>query len=84
MKARDQVLILLPTDQNKLLMQWKGPYSVEEVVGVSDYRVRVKGQLKIYHANMLKQYFGREAPPGPEQVDEGVNVEACSAVIEPE
>ena len=25
----DQLLILLPTDSNKLLMQWRGPYTVE-------------------------------------------------------
>ena len=25
----EKVLVLLPTDQNKLLMQWKGPFEVE-------------------------------------------------------
>lgn len=28
MKVGDKVLVLLPTDSNKLLMQWKGPFSV--------------------------------------------------------
>ena len=27
-KCGDKVLILLPTDSNKLLMQWKGPYDI--------------------------------------------------------
>ena len=35
-KVGDQVLILLPTDSNKLLMQWRGPYSVENRVGAND------------------------------------------------
>ena len=33
----DRVLILLPTDSNKLLMQWRGPYTVESRVGANDY-----------------------------------------------
>ena len=28
----DKVLLLLPTNSNKLLLQWKGPYEVVEVV----------------------------------------------------
>ena len=28
----DKVLLLLPTDSNKLLLQWKGPYEVVKVV----------------------------------------------------
>ena len=35
-------MILLPTDGNKLLMQWKGPYPVEGTVGKKDYKVPVK------------------------------------------
>ena len=56
----DKVLLLLLTDHNKLLMQWKGPYEVNAVVGVNDYRVRVKDKLKVYHANLLKAYIERE------------------------
>ena len=32
----DKVLVLLPTDTNKLLLQWKGPYDVTRVVGPND------------------------------------------------
>ena len=54
--------MLLPTDHNKLLMQWNGPFEVSSVVGLSDYRVKVKGKEKVYHANLLKKYFeGDEA-----------------------
>ena len=56
----DKVLVLLPTDHNKLLMQWKGPFEVSAVVGLNDYKVRVKGKDRVYHANLLKKYFEGE------------------------
>ena len=52
----DQVLVLLPTDQNKQLMQWKGPFKIESVVGRNDYKIKVKSKSKIYHINLLKKY----------------------------
>ena len=70
-----KVLVLLPTDHNKLLLQWKGPYEVTEVVGRCDYKVSVKEKSKIYHANLLKQYEERH--------EENVET-AAVAVIEPE
>ena len=67
--------MLLPTDHKKLLLQWKGPYEVTEVVGQCDYKVSVKGKSKIYHTNLLKQYEERH--------EEDVET-AAVAVIEPE
>ena len=58
-QSGEKVLILLPTDHNKLLMQWKGPFEVSSVVGLNDYKVKVKGKEKVYHANLLKKYFER-------------------------
>ena len=55
----DKVLLLLPTDSNKLLLQWKGPYEVVEVVNRMDYKIDVNGVFSTYHANMLKQYVER-------------------------
>ena len=52
--------MLLPTDHTKLLMQWKGPFEMSSVVGLNDYRVKVKGKEKVYHANLLKKYFERD------------------------
>ena len=44
----DKVLLLLPTDTNKLLMQWKEP---NEIVGRcgkgNDYRVEVNKKVKM-------------------------------------
>lgn len=56
-KVGSKVLILLPTDHNKLLMQWKGPFVVLERMGKVDYKIKFSANKeKIFHVNMLKQY----------------------------
>ena len=56
-----KVLILLPTSNNKLLAEWKGPYRITEKVSPVDYRVLLnKKNSKVYHVNMLKGYFERK------------------------
>ncbi len=70
----DKVLILLPTDKNKLLMQWKGPFKVEKTVGTNDYGIQIDGKVKTFHANMLKKYIERETAEdinGHEEESEG-------------
>ena len=57
MQAGDKALVLLPTAESKLLMQWKGSYKVVDRVGPTDYRIRIGGVEKVYHINMLKRYF---------------------------
>ena len=52
----DKVLVMLPTNNNKLLMQWKGPFQVTGKIGDHDYKVMVGGKEKSYHVNMLKTY----------------------------
>ena len=53
----DKVLLLLPTDTNKLLMQWKEPYENMSRCGKgNDYREKVNKKVKTFHANMLKKY----------------------------
>ncbi|XP_070174493.1 uncharacterized protein [Littorina saxatilis] len=54
----DEVLLLLPSSSNKLLMLWKGPFSVVEVFR-TDYKINVNGKVKVFHANMLKRYVRR-------------------------
>jgi hypothetical protein len=58
-KEGDKVLILLPTDSNKLKMAWKGPYEVLDRVGQVDYGISIRGKRRVYHANMLKYYTSR-------------------------
>ena len=55
-----QVLVLRPTDTNKLLLRWKGPYRVSSVVNDNDYRIQMGQKEKIFHANLLKLYVQRQ------------------------
>ena len=64
LKFGEWALVLLPTDSNKLLMQWQGPYEVREVVGLTDYPIWVGDKLRLFHINMLKMYTLREEVVG--------------------
>ena len=52
----DKVLVLLPTDQNKLVMQWKGPFEIKGTKWGNNYQVEVNKKAKTYHINKLKLY----------------------------
>ena len=41
-------------------MQWKGPYDISEVVGLNDYKVKVKGKIKVHDNNPLKKCHEQE------------------------
>ena len=56
----DKILLLLPTESNELLLQWKGPYEIVEVINRMDYKVDVNGVVNPYRANMLKLYVKRQ------------------------
>ena len=56
----DKVLLLLPSENNKVLLQWNGPYEVLEVVNMMNYKINVKGVVNTYPANMLKLYVERQ------------------------
>ena len=72
----EKVLVLLPTDHNKLLMEWKGPFEVSAVVGLNDYKVKTKGKERVYHANLLKKCFDREdsVSVGAVALEENTNI----------
>ena len=59
LKVNDKVLILLPTDSNKLLMQWKGPFRVTDQFNDCDYCIDVNGKIRSYHINLLKKHVER-------------------------
>ena len=82
-KVEDEVLLLLPSDLNKLIMQWKGPFKVVEKLNACDYRVKVRGKVKTYHGNMLKEYIRREAEEEETGECEAVSM-SCISVIESE
>ena len=56
----DKVLILLPTNNNKLLLQWKGPFTVVHRFNDCDYKIKVKDKVRTYHINLLKKYISRK------------------------
>ncbi|XP_042148104.1 uncharacterized protein LOC120842647 [Ixodes scapularis] len=56
----DQALILLPTEHNKLLMQWKGPYPIVTKKNEVDYEVDLGHATRLFHVNLLKKYEIRE------------------------
>ena len=57
----DQVLVLLPTNNNKLTMQWKGPFAVIDKPYKNDFKIQMKKKTRTFHANMLKKYIERES-----------------------
>ena len=73
----EKVVVLLPTDHDKLLMQWKGPVEVSSVVGLNDYKVKVKDKEKVYHANFLKSAVAVKA--GATSMDDAVD---CAAKVD--
>ena len=66
------MLVLLPTESNKLLLQSQELFEVLERVRGDDYKIQLAGRTKTYHANMLKKYWSRE------------HEELSAMVIEPE
>ena len=52
----DKVLVLLPTDHKKLLMQWKGPFEVKGCKGGNNYQIEINRKLKTFYISLLKKY----------------------------
>lgn len=81
-QVRDKVLLLLPTDSNKLLLNWKGPFEIIEKVGELDYKVQIsEDKCKIFHANLLKKYESRSIGNNSDADSDG-NVAISVSVIE--
>ena len=56
LRPGDQVLLLLPTDFKKLLLKWKGPFTVVKRFDADHYCLSVNGRERNYHINQLKLY----------------------------
>ena len=51
-----------PVMQNALQYKWEGPYTVTKDIGLYDYEIKLReGKHKVYHINMLKEYFQPES-----------------------
>jgi len=79
-KIGDQVLLLLPTDNNKLLMQWKGPFKITDCKSPHNYALDINGRTKVFHVNMLKQYITR--CPESRKITKTAMEVATAAIIE--
>ena len=55
----DETLVLLPDSSNKLLVSWKGPYTVIRKINRVNYALNCNGSTKVYHINLLKKYVRR-------------------------
>ena len=56
LRPGDKVLLLLPTHMKKLMLRWKGPYTVTKRFDADHYAVQVDEQERRYHINLLKLY----------------------------
>ena len=82
----NNMLLLLLTNTNKLLMQWKGPYEIMSRCGKgNDYRVEVSKKMKTFHVNMLKKYIKRADQDGAPQRNSDDNqvmsCDVCTGII---
>ena len=87
MKVGDEVLLLLPTNHNKLLMHWKGPFPIVEKVNTMNYKIDFGHRTKTFHANMLKKYNRRvevNAAMVYHQPKSDIYQMVCTSVIEEE
>lgn len=83
-KEGDEVLLLLPTDKNKLLMQWKGPFKVVRKLSNVNYQIDMGHRRQTFHANLLKQYYRREPGVTESNNTQGALMVMATAVIEEE
>ena len=65
----DEVLLLLPTDSNKLLMHWKGPFKIVKKCNKMNYQIDLGHRKQTFYINLLKKYHRRE---------QGENDKLCS------
>lgn len=85
MEPGQKVLVLLPTKRSKLLMQWRGPYIIEERKSSMDNRINIDGKSKTLHANLLRLYVDRENTSSAiSDVHSGALSVVCSTVVQDE
>ena len=62
-QPRQNILLLLPSTNSKLLAKWQGPYTILRKMGPVTYEIHQPDKKKakqIYHVNLLKEW--KEAP----------------------
>ena len=56
LNVNDEVFVLLPVTDNKLLLHYAGPYKITQKLSGYKYVVKIKGREKVFHINMLKLF----------------------------
>lgn len=65
----EKVLIMLPSQESKLLAKWQGPFEVKRKLGPTTYEITTPGQgrsVRTLHINLLKPWIPR--PDQPAQI----------------
>ncbi len=84
-KEGDEVLLLLPTDANKLLMHWKGPFTIVKKINRMNYQIDLGQRKQTFHINLLKQYFRREkVAAAVDEIEDGAIFDIVAVAVIPE
>lgn len=55
------MLLLLPSENNKLILTWKGPFAITEKRSDSDFLIDLGTRKSTFHINLLKKYEERDS-----------------------
>ncbi|KAK7097274.1 hypothetical protein V1264_004279 [Littorina saxatilis] len=81
--AGKKVLVLLPTEKNKMILRWRGPFQVIKRLNQCDYVVEISpGIEKVYHVNLLREYVSRNEDVGQNPVVASLGVISGSSAVE--
>ena len=73
----DLVMLFLPTDSNKIVNEWKGPFEVIKKISPVNYQIQMDNKQKTFHLNMLQQYHVRPKRLSVENCT-NANIALCS------
>lgn len=78
----DEVLLLLPTDRNKLLMHWKGPFKIVKKNNKLNYQIDLGSRKQTFHINLLKKYYRREKVVASlDEIEDGTAFEITAVAV---
>lgn len=55
----DKEVLLLPANKNKLILTWKGPFTIVAKHSEYDYLIDLGARRSLFHINLLKKYEER-------------------------
>ena len=80
----DKVLLLLPSESNKLMCQWQGPFKVKSKLNEVDYEIEFGGRkpVRTFHVNMLRKWNERKAAAYFAEIHDELETYSTATVIE--